>query len=209
MNIADILLISKICIRDKISIALVSTAGSFTVISVTSVQSPSLCLTGLTHSLPASVPSQKRALSLLPAHLLMLFGRTKASALMPKILPKEVLGNMSWVVVEVILPLSTVAACVSGYGCREEDVCHVSFVCCASCSLYACSPGVWSVCPAPSLLFYFIVCLWILTSPHILLFFVWHLVLSCCFSARPISFSLSLSACVSLMPSWLVEWLKP
>lgn len=54
---------------------------------------------------------------------------------------------------------SAVAACVSGYRRREEDVCHVSFVCCAFSSLYARSSGVWPVCPAPSWLFYFTLCL--------------------------------------------------
>lgn len=187
---------------------LVSNTGSLT---VTSVQSSCLCLTGLTHSLPASVPSQKRALSLLPAHLLMLFGRTKASALMPTNLPKEVLGHMSWVVVEVILPRSTVAACVSGYRRREEDVCHVSFVCCAFSSLYARSSGVWPVCPAPSWLFYFTLCLWILTSPS------YSYIL--CLTSRFELLFLSLSLILSLSPTslsllvslwcphgWLNEW---
>lgn len=45
---------------DKISMASVSTTGSLTVTSATSVQFSALCLTGLTLSLPASVPSQKR-----------------------------------------------------------------------------------------------------------------------------------------------------
>lgn len=84
---------------------------------------------------------------------------------MATIPPKEVLEHMSWVVLKVILRLSTVAACVSGYGRREEDVCHVSFVCGAFSSLYARSSSVWPVCPAPSWLFYFTFCLWILTSP--------------------------------------------
>lgn len=174
------------------------------------VQSSRSCLTGLTHSLPTSVPSQKQALSLLPAHLLMLFGRTKAAALMPTNLPKEVLGHMSWVVVEVILPLSTVAACVSGCGRREEDVCHVSFVCCAFFSLYARFSGVWSVCPAPSWLFYFTFCLWILTSPS----YSYILCLTSRFELlflplSPSSFSpLSPSLLVSLWcpHGWLNEW---
>lgn len=71
-----------------------TTTGSSTVTSVTSVQFCSLYLTGLTHSLLESVPSHKQTLSLLLAHLLMLFGRTKASTRMPTILEKEVLGHI-------------------------------------------------------------------------------------------------------------------
>lgn len=149
------------------------------------------------------MPSQKRALSLLPAHLLALFGRTKASALMPTIPPKEVLGHF-----ELscgggnITSLNNGSLCVSGFGRREGDVCHVSFVCCAFASLCARSSGVWPVCPAPSRLFfifYFTFCLWILTSPS-------HSHILCLTSRLELLFLfLSLSACVSLMPAWLVE----
>lgn len=83
---------------------------------------------------------------------------------MPTILPK-----FSGLWVELwcrwYYPLSAASACVSGYGLREEGVCHVSFVCAAFSSLYARSSSVWPVCPASSLLFYFTFCLWMLTSP--------------------------------------------
>lgn len=98
---------------------------------------------------------------------------------------------------------------MSGCGLIEEDVCHVSFVCCAFSSLYARSAGVWPVCPAPSWLFYFTFCLWILTSPsysQILCLTSRFEFVSFALAPVPsLSFSLSLSS-LWCPYGWLNDW---
>lgn len=150
-----------------------STAGSLTVTSVTSVQFSSLCLTGLTHSLPVSVPSQKRALSLLPAHLLMLFGRTKASALVPAILQKEVLGH----IYELSCGGGNIIALNSGCLCvrlwTERRGCLSCFFC-LLCILLSISSLLWCLaclsCSFFAFLFHFLS-----VDPHLPLIFSYSL----------------------------------
>lgn len=120
---------------------------------------------------------------------------------------RKFLGILSWVVVEVILPLSTTAACVC-QGLDVEKGMFVMFLLCAVPSpLYALAPPVSGLSVLLLLgfffIFYFTFCLWILTSPS-------HSHILCLTSRLELLFLfLSLSACVSLMPAWLVEWLKP
>lgn len=136
--------------------------------------SPPCVLTGLTHSLPASVPSQKRALSLLPAHLLMLFGRTKAPALAPAILKEEVLGH----IYELscgggnIITLSSGCLCVRLWTWRRG--CLSCFFC-LPCILPSICTFLWCLACLSCSFSAFFISLSVCGSsppPHILIFFV-------------------------------------
>lgn len=160
---------------------------------------PACCLFNR-HSLQETVLSMKPrpVPSPPPAHPLMLFGRTKASALTAAIL--EFLGTYIRAALwwrqynhsEQWLPV-----------CQAADMEKMVFV---MFLLFAVLSPLYKLAPLVSglsvLLFLgFFISLSVCGGsppPHILIFFVWHLVLSCCFSP---SLSPPLAAGVSLMPS--------
>lgn len=118
---------------------------------------------------------------------------------------RKFLGILSWVVVEVILPLSTTAACVC-QGLDVEKGMFVMFLLCAVPSpLYALAPPVSGLSVLLLLGFFlFFISLSVYGSsppPHILIFFVWHLVWSCCFSFSP-----SLPVSLWCPHGWLNDW---
>ena len=123
---------------------------------------------------------------------------------MPAILPKEVLGHMSGVSVEVILPLSA-SGCLCVMAVDLEKRMFVMFL------LFAVHSPLYMLAPLVSglsvlLLLGFLISLSVYGSsppPHILRFFAWHLVLSC--------FSLSLSLphlFDALMVGWMTEAIR-
>lgn len=102
---------------------------------------------------------------------------------------------------------------ISGFLCQVVCMWRWGWFFCLLCILLSIHSLLLSL-PMPVLLllwlfFFFTFCQCIPPPPHILIFFVWHLALSCCFSLfLPLSFALSPLLLVSLWCpyGWLNDW---